>query len=362
MPSTTRQSQTRPETSQAGLRPLPGFQAFKTHHCVTGSMKHIYHYHQHPLSEDMLLGLGAGIGFFYWHMKGQMPMLLGRGNVHRPGVEGLEIDTGRRSGVVVQRFMTKSARKGQNALFAAMEAQQPLMIHVDMGFLPYFDLPDGYHFGQHVVVVAGLDLDTQQVLLADRDGALHAVNLQDLARARGSTYKPFAPMNTCYSFDFTEKRLPQAGDIWRAIADVCESMLRGPISNLGVRGMRRAAQAVAEWPCVVDKELLGATMFNSYIFIDAEGGTGGGMFRYMYSRFLTEAVDICSCPELLPWSQALKSSGDAWQEVAMVFKEASTREKPSRQLEALSDPLLRIADQELAIWEGLDKLSSVALS
>ena len=357
----TGQSKDDVERVRDDLNPIAGFNAIKTHHCVTGSMLNIYHFNEHPLSEEMLLGLGAGIGFFYWHMKGQTPMLLGRGNVHRPGVEGLEIDTGQRSGVGVERFVTKSRKKAMDALLRSMQDEQPMMIHVDMGFLPYFDLPEGYHFGQHVVVVAGLDLTTQRVLLADRDGVSHPVTLDDLATARSSTFKPFPPMNTWYRFDFSRKRSPQAGDIWAAIAAVCESMLRGPISNLGVRGIRRAAKAVAEWPSLLDEGLLRETAFNGHIFIDAAGGTGGGMFRYMYSRFLLEAAQICDCTELLKVSNELDQIGDAWQEIAVAFKKASSDEAPGTVLECLTEPLYALAEKEQIVWDMLDEISAASL-
>jgi len=342
------------------LKPISGFKTFKTHHCVTGSMLHIYHFNRHFLSEDMLLGLGAGIGFFYWHMKGQPPMLLGRGNVHRPGVDGLEIDTGRRSGVQVERFVTKSAKKAKTALIQSMEDKQPMMIHVDMGFLPYFDLPEDYHFGQHVVVVAGMDHAGEAVLLSDRDGELHPVRMDDLEIARSSTYKPFPPMNTWYRYDFTNMHLPTRDDVWKAISEVCESMLRGPISNLGVRGIRRAAKAVIDWPRQLDEDQLRETAFNGYIFIDAEGGSGGGMFRYMYSRFLFEAAEICECPELGEVSEDLKQVGDDWQEIALSFKHAATADDPSVILKGLADPLIAIAEREQVIWEELDGLCAVS--
>jgi hypothetical protein len=354
----TTQSKNGAEIVTDGLMPIPGFELFKTHHCVTGSMLHIYHFNGHTLTEDMLLGLGSGIGFFYWHMKGQTPMLLGRGNVHRPGVDGLEIDTGRRSGVLVERHVTKSAKKAEVALLQSMEDEQPLMIHVDMGFLPYFDLPEGYHFGQHVVVVAGIDPVGKNVLLADRDGILHPVGMEDLTQARGSTFKPFPPMNTWYSYDFTDMHLPEETDIWLALTDVCESMLRGPISNLGVNGIRRAAKAVADWHHLLDEEQLRETAYNGYIFIDAEGGTGGGMFRYMYGRFLLEAAQICECSDLVELSNDLERIGDGWQEIALVFKQAATADNPSTVLENLIDPLQVIADQEQVIWEALDELSA----
>ena len=34
------------------LKPLRGFQPFETHHCVTGSMRHIYEFHRYAISED----------------------------------------------------------------------------------------------------------------------------------------------------------------------------------------------------------------------------------------------------------------------------------------------------------------------
>jgi hypothetical protein len=345
---------------QTALWPLEGFKPFETHHCVTGSMLNIYHYNDHPLTEDMLLGLGAGLGFFYWHMKGQIPMLLGRGNVHRPNVAGLEIDTGRRSGVVVKRFVTHSAKKAQQALIQSLESQQPFMINTDMGFLPYFDLPEGYHFGQHVVVVAGLDLDAEKALLADRDGDFHEVSLVDLAQARGSTFKPFPPENTWYSFDFSKKRPPGAQDLWTAISDVCENMLRGPISNLGVRGIRRAANAIPAWEKQLDDDQLRETAFNGFIFIDAEGGTGGGMFRYMYSRFLSEAAEICGLEELESLSCDLQQIGDEWQAIAQEFKRVATHDSPVKLLNDLQEPLLAIADREQGLWEALDTLCAAS--
>jgi len=34
------------------------------------------------------------------------------------------------------------------------------MITVEMGYLPYLDLPDDYHFGAHAVAVADYDPDS----------------------------------------------------------------------------------------------------------------------------------------------------------------------------------------------------------
>ncbi len=341
------------------IKPLEGFKSLETHHCVTGSMLHVYHYNDHPLSEDMLLGIGSGLGFFYWHQKGMIPMFLGRGNVHRPGVEGLEITTGRRTGVRVERFRTSSRKKADQALLDSMRADQPLMIHVDMGFLPYFDLPDDYHFGQHVVVVCGYDAASEEVLLADRDAALHPVSMMDLAAARGSTYKPFPPENTWYSFDFKQKRMPNPEDVRQAIGEVCATMLEGPITNIGVKGIRKAAKMALNWPGKMTPEELSWACFNNYIFIDAEGGTGGGIFRYMYGRFLAEAAEITGQPRLAEIGRELHAVGDTWQAVAQIFKHGAEIDDPASILPETTDPLMEIAEVEESLWIELRDLAAV---
>lgn len=195
------------------LEPLAGFQHLPTHHCVTGSMRHIYAFNDHDISEDMLLGIGSGVGFIYWHMKGQTPFIGGRANFERPGEEGLEKTAGRRTGVAVESHTTSSARKAERALLEMLEAGQPVMIQCDMGFLPYFDFGDTeYHFGWHIVVVCGYDAETRQVLIADRDG-MYPVSMEDLEKARGSTYKPFPPRHKWYTFDFSNKRQPTAEEV-----------------------------------------------------------------------------------------------------------------------------------------------------
>jgi len=340
------------------LEPFPGFESLRTHHCVTGSMRHVYAFHDHPISEDMMLGVGSGLGFIYWHMKGMPPWIGGRANVARPGEEGLEITTGRRTGVKVERFHTGSAAKAEKALLELLEAGEPVLLVVDMGFLPYFtDLPEDFHFGAHAIVVGGYDPESGQVLIADRDEPLHPVSLEDLARARGSKFKPFPPQNTWFTFDFSGKRRPRPEEIRQAIGEVCSTMLEGPISNIGVRGIRKAAERMLKWPDTMsDAELRGAC-FNAFIFIDATGGTGGGIFRYMYGRFLEEAALITSDDRLVEIGVGLRTIGDLWQDVAEMFKRGSQAEDTVSVLAETTAPLMAIADREEAVWTKLRDLT-----
>ncbi len=334
------------------LKALPGFKSLETHHCVTGSMRHIYVHNDHPISEEMLLGLGGGVGFIYWHMKGTDPFIGGRAR-GRPG-QGFEACAGERTGVVIREYTTGSAHKAEQSLLTILDAGQPVMLQVDMGFLPYFDFGGyDYHFGGHVVVVCGADLQTRQVLVADRDTALHPVSMGTLEQARGSTYKPFPPQRRWYSFDFSRQRQPIARDVWQAIAEQVQGMLAPPISNLGVPGIRKAAKSALKWPNLMDVDALRRTMFNVYVFIDALGGTGGGMFRYMFSRFLHEATEIAEDTRLEECAVAFRRVGDQWQKVAEIFKRGWDAEDPVAVLAETTAPMMQIADLEEEAWMRL---------
>jgi hypothetical protein len=332
------------------LTPLAGFEHFPTHHCVTGSMRHLYVFNGHPLSEEMLLGLGAGVSFSYWHFKGQPPFMGGRGGFKPP----LEEATGERTGVTIERHVTTSARKARTSLLGMLEAGQPVMIGCDMGFLPYFDFGgEEYHFGGHAVVICGYDPDADQVLIADRDEELHPVSMDDLARARGSRFKPFPPKNLWYTFDFSAKRQPSPEEVRQAIRDMTGPMLEPPIRNIGIKGIRKAASLVPRWPEKLDPDELRFALFNAYIFISPVGGTGGGSFRYMFSRFLREAADITGDEGLAESADEFQKIGDQREELGGWFRQASEAPEPDALLPESAAFLNRLAAAEEPAWQRL---------
>lgn len=335
------------------LEPFPGFRSFPTHHCVTGSMRHIYDLHGVDVSEELLLGLGAGVGFLYWHQKDAPPMLLGRANVGRPGEEGMERAAGRRTGVTVQAHTTASARTAEAALMAQLEAGEPAMLKVDMAYLPYLDLPEGYHFGGHVVAVVGYEAADRMVLVCDRDVALHPVPLEALAKARASTFKPFPPHHGWYAFDFRGHHRPVAAEVRAAIREAATGMLASPIANFGVRGIRKAATLVPRWPARMDAAALRGACTNAFFLIDAAGGTGGGLFRYLYGRFLEDAAVITGDPALRKLGGELRAVGDRWQDVAGLLQKAAQGPVPAEPLAETGPALLEIAAREEGVWQGV---------
>lgn len=333
--------------------PIPGFQHFPTHHCVTGSLRHIYAFHGHDLSEDLLLGIGEGVSFSYWHYKGQAPFIGGRG-MPKPSMEEI---AGQRTGVKVEIHATSSAAKARQALLALLAAGQPVMLQVDMGFLPYFNFGgQEYHFGGHVVAACGYDADADAVLIADREPNLHPVPLADLEKARGSKFKPFPPQHRWYTFDFSDKRQPTAAEVRQAIAGQAGLMLAPPISNLGVQGIRKAGQAVARWADKLSAAEVKGALFNTFIFISPIGGSGGGLFRTMFSRFLREAAALTGDARLAESAATFRGIADEWAQLGEWFKAAAESPAPAARLAEAIALFNALAGLEEAGWARLAKI------
>jgi hypothetical protein len=317
-------------------------------------MAQVYKFYDHNISEEMLLCLGEGVGYIYWHQKGTEPFIGGRSQP-KPSMEEI---AAQRTGVVSSSFATTSSRKAKKTLVAELEAGQPVMLQVDMGFLPYFDFGgEEYHFGGHAVVACGYDAESDTVLIADRDGN-YPVPMADLEKARGSTFKPFPPKNRWLTFDFSDKRQPTAEELRTAIKNMATLMLEPPISNMGVKGIRKTAVSLPKWSALLTPEQLKWTLFNVYIFISPVGGSGGGAFRYMLSRFLRETGTLLQDSRYQTSAQAFHAIADAWEEVAAWAKQTSEATDPASLLEECVQPIQAIADAEETAWTTLLSLTT----
>jgi hypothetical protein len=337
------------------VKALEGFRHLQTDHCVTGSLRHLYAFHGHDLSEDMLLGLGEGVGFAYFHFKGQLPFLGGRAQP-KPSMEEIAAT---RTGVVVKARASSSDAAAASGLLSKLAQGEPAMLQVDMGFLKYFDFGGtDYHFGGHVVVACGHDAATDTVLIADRDRALHPVAMRDLTAARGSRHKPFPPNRRTWDLDFSGYHAPRRDAILAAARNQADAMLAPPIANIGVKGIRKAAAEIGKWEAQLEPSQLKGALFNAWIFIDKTGGTGGGTFRRMFSRFLREAAAATETPSLETASREFGGIADAWDSVAVQCRKASESSDPAAMsscLPAIGRALAGVADREDAGWQSLQE-------
>jgi len=328
--------------------------ALDGYHCQTNSLAKIFHFNEHPLSEEMLLGLGAGMGYFYWHQKGTHPFVGGRGNV-----KNFFTDLGRRTGVKIEVRSTSSEKKAVSSLIEQLERKVPVMLYGDMGFLPWFDMPEGYHFGGHTFVACGYD-GNETVLASDMEardtglkkGLYYPVTIEQLQKARSSKYKPFPPKNTWLEFDFSQYRLPGPDEIYDSISQTVKEMTEPPISNAGIKGIRRTGKEMKKWPGIFDDSMLRLVLFQVYIFIEV-GGTGGGCFRYLFSRFLKEAGAVTSDPVLDKASELIGESGKQFTALGELFRDYEHMDDIKGRIDKAGYMLNQIADIEESAYELL---------
>ena len=238
--------------------------------------------------------------------------------------------------------------------------QKPMMLGADMGFLPWFDFPAGYHFGGHTFVACGFD-GCETVLGSDMEaktaglkkGFYAPITLEQLRKARGSTFKPFPPKNLWFEFDFARFRAPHAKAIAEAIAQTADAQLHPPIKNFRrVSGMRHAAAQLPKWPSMFNDFALRMNLFNLYIFIEI-GGTGGGAFRAMYARFLVEAASIAKKPVWAEAAEIFRDSARSFSLIGQSFKDAATATGIKEKIQAAADGFRAIADLEERAWSLL---------
>jgi hypothetical protein len=149
-------------------------------------------------------------------------------------------------------------------------------------------------------------------------------------------------------------------EVRQAIREQAQPMLEPPISNIGVKGIRKTAKMVPQWPQKLDEDGLRWALFNTWMFISPAGGTGGGIFRYMFSRFLREAAGITGDPRLEQSADEFERIGDSWEELGEWCRRASEASDPTALLGESVAPLENLAAQEEVAWGRLREIDTVA--
>lgn len=318
-------------------------------HCESSALRDIFEFYGFNFSEPMIFGLGSGLGFVYWQSK-QMPY---------PFVGGRARDLCgalcSNLGVSVKVNRTPSKTRAYEALKNMIRKDVPVMIHVDMPYLKYLKLPEQAHFGAHTVVVAGIDEKKGIAYIADmafRD--LQTATLKELETARSSTIKPFPPQNKWFTFEFPKKLTPIKDAIKNAITITVESMLSPPIRNFGVKGMKYFAHELIRWPKLFPPEnpLFGQLYETTYIMME-EDGTGGGLFRILYSKFLKEIAEILEKEELAELGQHYHHLGLKWTTIAKLIRETPRNPKTVNEAGKI---LFEVAKEETEVMSLLAKI------
>lgn len=318
-------------------------------HCESSALRDVFEFYGFPFSESMIFGLGSGLGFTYWYGK-QMPL---------PFVGGRARDLYKNLcnnlRVVVRVNKTSSKTKAYEALRKLITENVPVMVHVDMPFLKYLGLPEEAHFGGHVVVVAGIDETKGVVYIADTNfKKLQTATSKELEEARASKFKPFPPENKWFTFDFPSELTSLERAIKIGISKTVKPMLEPPIRNLGTRGIQHFANEIMKWPKEFPPGKLPFQQLYevTYIMLE-EDGTGGGCFRYLYSKFLKEASEHLGIKEVADLGEQYRLVGEKWTKVAHLIRDIPSNLTNTIKIREI---LLEIAKEEKEILSSLKNL------
>ena len=180
--------------------------------------------------------------------------------------------------------------------------------------------------------------------------------------AHSSDFAPFPAKNKKFNLE-PPKHVENLKDkIIAAIRKNSEFMLDPPISNFGLKGILKFSGMVEKAWNKFEPDKLLFTLFNNFIY-NATGGSGGALFRNMYTEFLLESFEITGVSELEKASSLYRNAANKWDEIAeaLLPDELSSLKKMRElmiennriQEEAKDDYQIRLAKLENPMMEAL---------
>jgi hypothetical protein len=239
----------------------------------------------------------------------------------------------------------------------------PVMIYVDVAYMPYLKIPDFYHFGAHSVVLFGYDDEQKIVYVSDRDAKgfsitmskdeqpddYHILSYDNLILARASKEKHQPPKNRWLKFKFDEfKQQVTPEMIKTAIIRNAENMVGNTIKNIGVEGIELFSQKVSGWKNL-DDETLHKSAYDAFTMIDKVGSTGGGCYRKIYGNFLRASGDLLDDDFIYQCGVEFLKTADIWDDIAARFYDVMTKLERDK-LSDISPKLLTIALREKELF------------
>jgi hypothetical protein len=315
---------------------VPGYRHVPGNHCGSTALRNLLAFHGARISEEMALGLGAGVSFYYVVLEDSSPSRFTNGRTGRLEEQFVELTE---APLRLETFDDEGA--AWEAARGSVDSGRPAILITDLYYLDHYG--SSAHFPGHAVVLAGYDSDV--AYLSDTGfEELQTTRLEGLARARHGDH----PVFPLAGHMFTVPDGSEAGDLTAAapaaVARCARGMLEPELGELqGIPALRRLAAEVGDWPEQAEDWRWCARFLYQVI---ERRGTGGGNFRLMYSRFLEEAgYDQASLAA---------DASSAWTALAGAAQAASEPEEPDAALwERVAGEAATVLETEERLWTAL---------
>jgi len=292
------------------------------YHCESSSMRDLFEFYGFPMSEAMAFGLDATMGFGFFDTtnnvsfipESDIPFFLGgkQGTIEPNSLAC------RLLGITLRKQSFTSAEKAWEESKKLINQDIPLILQIDLDYLPYFKEEGDIHFGGHAITLAGYDEESGITYVGDSEfDGFQKVGIEQLKEGRSSEYGPkfMRPNNAQFSMKrrLDGKHPPLAAGVKVAIQNVVNNMLRPSVNNNGIQGLKLFASSIPQWEEKLKGEVKdpqGKTISRSRLMFELlhgyieTWGTGGSSFRNLYKNFLEE---LLTHPELKEGSRAWTS-------------------------------------------------------
>ncbi len=313
-----------------GYRHRPG------NHCGSTALRNLLAFDGIEISEEMALGLGAGVCFYYVPLEGESPSRFTNGRVGRLEEQFLEL-----TGAELRLETFDEPEDSWQAAREAVDGGRPALLLTDLYYLDHYGR--SAHFPGHAVVLAGYD---ERVAYLSDTGfeELQTTKLEHLAEARHGEHPVFPLAGQMVTAPDPGRLADPRPAAAAAIERNARQMLEPAMGEYeGLPALRRFAAELPEWPSLLE-DWQWSSRF-CYQVIERRG-TGGGNFRLMYSRFLAEAGRD---------EAAIAAEAAAgWTSLAGALLEASEAERPEPgQWDRIGERVAAVLEAEERLWPAL---------
>ena len=337
-----------------------------------GVFRDICEFNGYDFSEDFLFGLSGGLCFVYMKLrKYGMPAFTTGADIRNfldNVCSALNIE--------YETKTTTSIRRAWDNVKHLIDQDIPVPLQADMYCLPYLmkerkrrlktiKVPRRVpavkpHFGGHAIVMVGYDDENVEAYIYDAWlQEIQTISYEDLQRARSSKFKPFPPNNRLWKFTFPETLPPIEETVRKSFKKTISNFYDGP-GFTGIGGERKLAKEIVKWPKIFsEKELIDALWVGIYVFGLFMCGTGGGMFRDAYSKFLVEASRILEEDKLRRIAEIFSEASDNWAGIAQIAKEAIDIQDKTELEKALKIASDRIMETSYLEEDALNLLKEI---
>ena len=215
--------------------------------CPVNGIRDLVHWRSgRDWSNEFLHGLGQGGGFAYLRFKSAHPPRqvywgIAGTRQHQYLAELLGADYA----VVENRSLKFSWKKAREAVDAGTA---PVLGPLDMFYLHYYEaIYHKRHIPIHYVLLVGYGNETAYVHDTDKDD-VQSIPLDELGLAWDVNVPGLGKRNRLAVFEMPRNLPRNDALIRKSIGDECETMLRPPVSMLGIPAMKKLAREIARWP------------------------------------------------------------------------------------------------------------------